>query len=103
MNLNRRGYRWLLLAFACAWFGVLVPVHQRGIVQLPGPARCHPCCPDQVETAAAGGKCPAPDPAKGKDPSNCAICYFIATLDVPPPLTIYVPRLDAVAVDEVSR
>jgi hypothetical protein len=88
----------LVLGFACLWFGMLVPVHQRGQVQLPGPAGV-----DQAAAAAAGaGHCTRTDadapcrknhPEPGRDDDddgargNCAVCHFIAGLHAPPPIT----------------
>ena len=104
--------RWSVLAFACLWFGMLLPVHQRGQIQLPGPGGSVAC------DRAGCGKSAAPVPAchkkkacdhaahpgasqgdtKGgeKKPAktgNCAVCHFIAGLHAPPPATIYVQYL----------
>ena len=97
--------RILVLGFACLWFGVLAPVHERGRIPLPGAAGAgnalaargdtasHACCPtgparlgptEADGTAAPGAgqrECPA-------STGSCAVCYFIATLDLPPPVTL---------------
>ena len=82
--MSRRALRWLVLGFATLWFGVLVPVHNRGQIAVAGsgcdsaPA-CHasrPPCHQQ-----------APDPP-ARPTRACAVCYFIAGLDAPPPVTV---------------
>jgi hypothetical protein len=86
--------RWLVLGFACLWLGVLVPVHQRGIIQLPGGKNS--------ATAAAmpcHGKCGKTKPSTAPTPAqreNCAVCHFILGLHLPPPVTIYVAPLGVV-------
>ena len=90
--------RWLVLGFACLWFGALVPVHQRGQIQLPGGA-----------SASAASHCGRPDaPCHKKDaghpgeppknPENCAVCHFIVGLHAPPPVTVYEARLGLLTV-----
>lgn len=96
----------MVLGFACLWFGALVPVHQRGMIQLPGPrpsvaasepSHCSrsggvdaPCHKRPAAAAAAdtndGRKAP---PVEG----NCAVCHFILGLHTPPPATVYVACL----------
>ena len=97
----------MVLGFACLWFGMLVPVHQRGQIQLPGASA----------TAAAESHCNRPDAAchrKAKDgqpapvkpgsSKNCAVCHFIiAGLHAPPPVTWYVERLGLVEVRAIER
>ena len=89
----------MVLGFACLWFGMLVPVHQRGQIKLPGVAA--------ATGAKPAGHCPrAADPGSpchkqrqpGKDGAprqdgNCAVCHFIAGLHAPPPAVIYEARL----------
>jgi hypothetical protein len=72
-----------MLTFTALWLGVIVPVHTRGVIRLAGAAPdaatdAHRCC-------AAPSK-PAQDnsPPCSGDKQSCAICYFIATLDLPP-------------------
>jgi hypothetical protein len=94
--------RWLVLVFTCAWFGVLVPVHQRGAIQLPGSA-AHACCMKPGGDAVAGAaSVPAchrkaatedKDAPAGKSSGNCAVCYFVAGLDLPAPVMLDVPPL----------
>jgi hypothetical protein len=90
--------RWFVLGFACLWFGMLVPVHQRGMIQLPGAAdarglshcnrgeeRTASCCKTQTKQNG-GGKAPVTQ-------GNCAVCHFIAGLHAPPPVTMYIAQL----------
>ncbi len=94
--MNSRFLRWMVLGFTCLWFGMLVPVHQRGQIQLPGPALAASggCCPKQNDAKAA---CRDTETSKNEkpapDPGHCAVCHFIAGLQAPPPVTIYVACL----------
>jgi hypothetical protein len=77
---RRRGLHFAILIFQALWLNVIVPGHQRGIVQLRGsektqPAAC-PYCTQQQSTPKNG----KPLPPEG----NCAICFFAAHLSVPP-------------------
>ena len=93
--------RWIVLAFTCAWFGVLVPIHQRGSIQLPGGGTS--CCETkktetaQADVPACHRKPVAPaddhDAPPAKPASNCAVCYFVAALDLPAPVLLTVPPL----------
>jgi hypothetical protein len=78
--MRRRGLHFAILLFQALWLNVIVPGHQRGIVQLSGsdksqPAAC-PFCTPQAPTPKNG----KPIPPEG----NCAICFFAAHLSVPP-------------------
>jgi hypothetical protein len=99
----------MVLGFACLWFGMLVPVHQRGQIQLPG----------SDATAAAVSHCNRPDapchrkihdgkqqqqPGTPTNRENCAVCQFIVYgLHLPPPVTWYVERLGLVEVLAAER
>ena len=84
----------LVLGFACLWFGMLVPVHQRGQVQLPGPSGA------EQASAASGARCNRTDaeaPCRKNrseegggesEPGRCAVCQFIIGLHAPPPVTV---------------
>jgi hypothetical protein len=70
------------------WFGVVVPLHPRGIIKLGGACAemgGRACC-RQDSHATHDSK---PKPAD----SSCAICYFVATLDLPPAMGMDVPAL----------
>ena len=97
--MSSRLTRLLVLGFACLWFGMLVPIHQRGQIQLPG----------GKSEAAAAGRCQRADghcakqskPADQKgdtqqDRDNCAVCHFVAGLHAPPPVTVVETRLGLV-------
>ena len=102
----RRALHWLVLCFATVWFGVLVPVHNRGEIRLPGAAtseakpapapagHCH-------ATAPSEGRPPCHDPA-GESGGSCAVCYFIAGLDAPPPVTLIEARLGLVGRNDAA-
>lgn len=101
----------MVLGFACLWFGMLVPIHQRGQIQLPGAnatagataaAESHCNRPDApCHRKAKDGK---PSPAKSGSKDNCAVCHLIITgLHAPPPHTVYVERLGLVEVLAVER
>jgi hypothetical protein len=66
---------------------MLVPVHQRGAIQLPG------------GTTAANSKdscCHKSDSHSSKDSKksrdNCAVCHFVAGLHTPPPAMVVESR-----------
>lgn len=102
--MSSRFLRWMVLGFACLWFGMLVPIHQRGMIQLPGPSRADATTP-QASHCSRSGDVNAPchkrqaasserdgektPPVEG----NCAVCHFIVGLHAPPPVTVYVARL----------
>ncbi|MBC7785500.1 MAG: DUF2946 family protein [Burkholderiales bacterium] len=91
--MNSRRLNWLVLGFTCLWFGMFVPVHQRGLMQLPGgvaAAHCSTEKPSHCQKKTAGKK-----PVEKQSPktANCAVCHFIAGLHVPPPVTVVESRL----------
>jgi hypothetical protein len=96
--MRRRGLRIAMLLFVTLWFGVLVPVHTRGQMPLPGD------CSSQV----VGRECCTPG-HRHESKSNlpawprvCGVCYIIATLDLPPDLILYVPNPSASEPAEVA-
>lgn len=96
-----RFVRLLVVAWTTAWFGVIVPLHQRGQYTLPGqlptqpkacasiqasPMGCPSCCAGTFSTEADGPTGPAtPTPA---EKSHCAICHIVALTSTPPNLEI---------------
>ena len=108
--MSRRALHWLVLGFTTLWFGVLVPVHNRGEMAVAGaydgcaehdtaaaPVRaCH-----RVADAppAKHGHCPDQGPDSAPRPGRaCAVCFFIAGLDAPPPVSLIETRLGLVGV-----
>lgn len=93
----RKLFTWWLIAFTFAWFGMLVPAHDRGRIQLPGlpAAGEHSCC------ATAAHK--KSDPAPVKNTGNCAVCYFIATLDLPPAFELGIEPLALAAIENAPQ
>ena len=104
--MRSRLLRWMVLGFACLWFGMLLPVHQRGQIQLPG----------NSATTATVSHCNRPDapchrklhdgkeqPGKPVSRENCAVCQLILGLHAPPPVTWYVERLGLVEVLATDR
>jgi hypothetical protein len=94
--MRHRAINWLVLGFAALWFNVVLPVHKRGQITLGGPpeSRSHGCCktaaPATTNAAAANkGHCPVP----GSRPSPCAVCFYMAGLCTPPPVTVVERRL----------
>lgn len=85
-----RSLRIALLVVIAAWFGVVVPLHPRGIVRLAGAceAEGRACC-------RPVGTSTREDPSKSKHVpvDGCAVCQFVATLDLPPAIGIDVPPL----------
>ena len=94
--MDSRFLRWMVLGFTCLWFGVLVPVHQRGQIQLPGRAPTAGTPPAHCSKMAAGSAChkqPAPQEDAPASTGNCAVCHYILGIHTPPPVTTYVARL----------
>ena len=102
----RRVGHWGLIAFVAAWFGVIVPGHQRGSVVLPGYAQEAEAQGEQADLAAdvceigkARSCCERPadgSPAPVDPVEKCAICYLVATLSVPPVVDLSLPLTDRV-------
>jgi hypothetical protein len=73
------------------WFGVMVPLHPRGAIKLGGGgcrADARACChPDKAGQSHSRNK-----PAD----SQCAICHFLAALDLPTGIGMDVPPLGGV-------
>jgi hypothetical protein len=90
--MRRRAIHWLVLGFAALWFNVVLPVHKRGQITLgaaPGGAS-HACC-KTTPSHPPNGRCPVP----GQRPSGpCAVCFFMAGLCTPPPVTVVERRLE---------
>ena len=91
--MRRKPFNLLLIAFQLVWYGAVVPGHTRGQVALPDyggrapSADAAPACP----LCAGGG---APKKQGGGDPvRHCAVCFFAAHLDVPPPVVLIHPPL----------
>ena len=94
MTMNHRGLRILVLLWACAWFGVIVPGHERGQIKLPGAGAtqgCDSCC-----------DAPASHPKSSKekaDPAaNCAICFLTAQLQTPTTIDLTLPHVGLLGV-----
>ena len=69
------------------WFGVLVPVHNRGEIREIGAGSAsagHARCPAAASECHRGDAAPDAAPPAG----GCAVCVFIAGLDAPPPVTV---------------
>src|SRR5688572_23818410 len=81
--------RWLriaVLAQACWWFGLYVPVHQRGAIPIDTGRQS-----ESVQGCCVGHDNQVPDdPAQRPDDPvrRCAVCYLTAKLDVPPTLDL---------------
>jgi hypothetical protein len=85
-----RAFRIFLLALITVWFGVVVPLHPRGAIKLGGSA-----CAGSNGSSCCHKDGPTDSPAKPK-PAECAICHFLAALDLPPALGLDVPALGLV-------
>jgi len=91
-----RCFRIFLLVTITLWFGVVVPLHPRGAIKLGGSCASAPgrtCC------LPAKGTSPSQDSKSNKpfDP-QCAVCHFVATLDLPVAIGLDVPSLGFVSV-----
>lgn len=102
--MQSRALRIAVLAWVGLWFGLLVPWHTRGAVQLPGKNASGPsfttCCATSKPDDTASQESPLD---KGGPASNCAVCHFIATLDIPLPTVFYEPLSGTVAIADAVR
>src|SRR6476620_6733949 len=79
----------LLLVFEAFFLNVVVPVHTRGVVTVPGtgpdgaraPYTGAGCCAAHRSPGGNGDRNDAPSPDRQ---SRCAVCFFAATLSTPP-------------------
>ena len=82
--MTSRAFRILLLALVAAWYGAVLPGHQRGVVQMPGAGSGDPCCEQSKRHDAD-------DPRESPNsPRSCAVCFYMAALSqaAPPDLGI---------------
>ncbi|MCC6578931.1 MAG: hypothetical protein IT440_00695 [Phycisphaeraceae bacterium] len=84
------------------WFGMIMPGHTRGSIRVPGAERtptigsARSCCsrmgqPKPVQDTRpvdSKGDSGENSPGNSGGPGKCAICYLVATLDVPPPADV---------------
>lgn len=85
----------LILLWAIAWFGVVLPGHERGVIRVPGAPTVLRTDTErrvasgelQLSALSACPLCPLSRSGEdGEDPaSTCALCQLIATLSVPVP------------------
>ena len=87
-----------LAIFEAIWLNIIVPGHQRGVIQVAGSkaavqAACPFCCCGQSNHAGANGN----KGDQSNDPKQphgyCAICYFMAGLTVAPAVDLSLPPL----------
>jgi hypothetical protein len=90
-----RCFRILLLVTITLWFGVVVPLHPRGVIKLGGS-----CAATSGKSCCAPAKGTTPQDSKSNKPFDpqCAVCHFVATLDLPPAIGLDVPALGFVSV-----
>ena len=89
-----RALRIAMLCFVILWFEVLLPAHTRGQIVLAGsePAS-RSCCGNLGATKNCAS---LPDGRKQqplRSRGQCAVCHFIATLDLPPSVMLDVPGM----------
>ena len=72
--------RFIVLIFACLWYGLILPAHQRGAIRLPETAgeQRHACCEQK--------RSPDGKPAKSDPVSHCAVCQLVSVTAPPPPI-----------------
>jgi hypothetical protein len=83
--MHSRAFRILLLALIAVWYGAVLPGHQRGVVQLPGGGGGGDACCEHDGSA--------PEPAQS--PRTCAVCFYMAALDVAAPPDLGIAPLGA--------
>jgi len=90
--MQSKSLRILAIIWLGWWFGMFLPGHQRGSVQLPGSGgkpQLSSCCPSEVTEAPSCHAVPtkqndSEDDSSDGSPSNCALCQIINTLSTPP-------------------
>jgi hypothetical protein len=91
--------RVLVLVYAVAWFGIVIPGHQRGMITYPSSG-------DSISAAQlppCHQKKQAPDaPAAPSKSGPCVIC-MMAAMVVPPPAVDQVPQLSLRGPLEAAR
>jgi hypothetical protein len=85
-----RALRISLLVLMAIWFGVVVPVHPRGMIRLGG------SCTENLRACCRNSKGAGHESRPARGNSDCAICFFVATLDLPPAMEMDVPKLGLV-------
>jgi hypothetical protein len=90
----RRWFTIALVVFEAFWLNVVVPGHQRGIVQLPG-SNSEPSCPfcSTGETPSSPSHSASKSGAPRAPAGTCAICAFAAHLSLPPVVDFSLPPL----------
>jgi hypothetical protein len=105
-----RCFTFALVVFEAFFLNVVIPGHQRGIVQLPGthsePIATCPFCCDGESPSHSRSKSGVP----GGPAGTCAICSFAAHLILPPvvdfslpPLKLLGPVSDEIAKAPIAR
>jgi len=88
--MRRRWFSLAIALFEAFFLNVVVPGHQRGVVQLPGsdssPTQSCPFCCCQTSSPADSKH--SQDNNSSKHAGTCAICAFAAHLSVPPVFNI---------------
>lgn len=91
------------------WFGVIVPSHTRGVLQIPQSEA--PIFVDNNRCGSAAnlrftqdqefppGPAPLTPPSDEEDPSSCLICHLIASLDAPTSGCVVPPVLEPIEID----
>ena len=78
--MKHRTASWLILLWAVAWFGLIVPIHNRGQIRLDEAdvgGCCHKSCASETDPSDQA-------PVSPEDPvGHCAVCFLVAHLDVP--------------------
>lgn len=104
--------RWLRVAslvWLSLWFGVIMPGHQRGAIAPPGEqpqvSKSHSCCSMTGRPTAEARQPNANEkdtPAKRAPggAGHCAVCYLIATLNVPPAIDFGLERLGLLVITD---
>jgi hypothetical protein len=101
----RRALHWLVLCFTVLWYGVLVPGHNRGQIVLPGGGGAadsriaHRCCP--ADGTRPGQRNDPRHHDRERPTGPCAVCFFIAGIDLPPPVTVISARLGLAGVRDL--
>jgi hypothetical protein len=87
----RQGFTIALLVFEAIVFNVFIPIHTRGMIELPGSRGASSCCQSHRSSDKQ-------TPSDQKRAANCAVCAFAARVVTPPAIDFAPPPSGLAAV-----
>lgn len=113
--MRSRMLRILMLAWLAAWFVLVVPLHQRGMVSRPGMKATEGdscCAKPEPQAVVAAISCHeeapvaterSPKKQNTSDPvKRCEVCFIVATMSPPVTIDLTIPKLGLIDEIEVA-